>query len=162
MKSFRIKYYDIYILIVSAVSEIMSIKKPITLKSNSGKTIRDVSLAMKENKVSSVIVVDSDDNPEGIITERDILRAIVDHNKSFDLLTVNEIMSSPVVTIMAYDSIDSAVELMKQRKIKRLIVLEESKQIVGVLSVTDIAYRLSKILIDDYNRFRSLRELVEQ
>lgn len=162
MKSFRIKYYDIYILIVSAVSEIMSIKKPITLKSNSGKTIRDVSLAMKENKVSSVIVVDSDDNPEGIITERDILRAIVDHNKSFDLLTVNEIMSSPVVTIMAYDSIDSAVELMKQRKIKRLIVLEESKQIVGVLSVTDIAYRLSKILIDDYNRFRSLREVVEQ
>lgn len=162
MKSFRIKYYDIYILIVSAVSEIMSIKKPITLKSNSGKTIRDVSLAMKENKVSSVIVVDSADNPEGIITERDILRAIVDHNKSFDLLTVNEIMSSPVVTIMAYDSIDSAVELMKQRKIKRLIVLEESKQIVGVLSVTDIAYRLSKILIDDYNRFRSLREVVEQ
>ncbi len=46
---------------------------------------------------------------------------------------------------------------MSKNKIKRLVVLEEDNRIVGMLSVSDITRHLAKILLDDYNRYRSLR-----
>jgi predicted transcriptional regulator len=57
---------------------------------------------------------------------------------------------------MSYDSLDTASRVMIKNKIKRIAVLEEDNRIVGLLSVTDITKRLAKILLDDYNRYRSL------
>lgn len=70
---------------------------------------------------------------------------------------VEEIMSSPLITIMSYDSIDTASRIMIKNKIKRLIVLEPDNRITGLLSVVDITKHLAKILLDDYNWYRSLR-----
>jgi signal-transduction protein with cAMP-binding, CBS, and nucleotidyltransferase domain len=50
---------------------------------------------------------------------------------------------------------------MTKNKIKRLAVLEEDNRIVGLLSVTDIIRHLAKVLVDDYNRYRSLRFAID-
>ena len=82
-------------------------------------------------------------------------------NVAASRIKIEEIMSSPLIKIMSYDSIDTASRVMTKNKIKRLVVLEEDNRIAGLLSVTDITKHLAKILLNDYNRYRSLRFAVE-
>src|SRR5439155_12576438 len=88
---------------------------------------------------------------------RDMIKRVCLKNLVASRIKVEEIMSSPLITIMSYDSIDTASRVMSKNKIKRLVVLEPDNRITGLLSVFDITKHLAKILLDDYNRYRSLR-----
>lgn len=142
---------------MSTISEIASHKEIITVTADSGKTAYDVADLMRNKKVSSVTVMDKKGQPLGIITERDMVKRVCLKNLAASRIEVEEIMSSPLITIMSYDSIDTASRIMTKNKIKRLVVLEADNRIVGMLSVSDIIRHLAKILLDDYNRYRSLR-----
>lgn len=146
---------------VSAVSEIMSSEDTVTITSESGNTARDVAEVMVKKGISSVIVIDKKTKPIGIITEKDLVRRVCLKNMSASRFAVEEIMSSPLITIMAYDSVDTASRIMTQNQIKHLVVLEEDNRICGLLSVTDITKHLAEILLNDYNRYRSLRSLID-
>ena len=134
----------------------MSKREIVTITAFSGKSSQEVASLMISKKVGSVIVIDKNTEPLGIITERDIVKHIYLKNIAASRIKVEEIMSAPLITIMSYDSIDTASRVMTKNKIKRLAVLEEDNRIVGLLSVTDIIRHLAKILVDDYNRYRSL------
>jgi predicted transcriptional regulator len=146
---------------MSAVSELMSKKNVVSIQSNSEITALDISKLMVKNKVGSVIVLDSANFPIGIITERDIIKKVCITNTLPNEMKAEKIMSSPVITIMSYDSIETAAQKMTNYKIKRLPVLEENQQIASILSLTDITKHLSKILVDDYKRFRFLKSIFE-
>jgi signal-transduction protein with cAMP-binding, CBS, and nucleotidyltransferase domain len=142
---------------VSTVNEIASRKEIVTITADSGKTAYDVADLMKRNGVGSIIVIDKNRQPMGMITERDMVKRVCLKNVASSRIKVEEIMSSPLITIMSYDSIDTASRVMTKNKIKRLIVLEPDNRITGLLSVFDITKHLAKILLDDYNRYGSLR-----
>jgi len=142
---------------VSTVNEIASRKEIVTITADSGKTAYDVAVLMTRHGVDSIVVIDKKRQPIGIITERDMLKHVCLKNMAPSRNKVEEIMSSPLITIMSYDSIDTASRIMIKNKIKRLIVLEPDNRITGLLSVFDITKHLAKILLDDYNRYRSLR-----
>ncbi len=146
---------------MSAVSEIMSKKHVVSIESKYDVTALDISKLMVKNKVGSVLVIDSKNFPIGIITERDIIKKVCVTNTLPNEMNLDKIMSSPVITIMSYDSIESAAQKMTDHKIKRLPVLEENYQIVSILSLTDITKHLSKIMVNDYNRFGFLKSIVE-
>ena len=146
---------------MSSVSEIMSFREPYTITAYSNKTAIDAASIMASKKISSVIVIDKENRPLGIITERDLVKRICLKNLNAKDLLVEDIMTSPLITIMAYDSIDTASRIMLSNKIKRLAVLEADGRIVGMISVTDINKNLSKILLNDYNRYRSLKKILE-
>jgi predicted transcriptional regulator len=146
---------------MSAVSELMSKKNVVSIQSNSEITALDISKLMVKNKVGSVLVLDSANLPIGIITERDIIKKVCVTNTLPNEMKADKIMSSPLITIMSYDSIETAAQKMSNYKIKRLPVLEENQQIASILSLTDITKHLSKILVDDYKRFRFLKSIFE-
>ena len=146
---------------MSAVSEIMSKKHVVSIESNFDVTALDITKLMVKNKVGSVLVTDSTNFPIGIITERDIIKKVCVTNTLPNDMNLEKIISSPLITIMSYDSIESAAQKMTDYKIKRLPVLEENQQIVSILSLTDITKHLSKILIDDYKRFGFLKSIFE-
>lgn len=146
---------------VSAVSEIMSSGDTVTITSESGNTARDVAEVMVKKGISSVIVIDKKTKPIGIVTEKDLVRRVCLKDMSASRFAVEEIMSSPLITIMAYDSVDTASRIMTHNQIKHLVVLEEDNRICGLLSVTDITKHLAEILLNDYNRYRSLRSLID-
>lgn len=146
---------------MSAVSEIMSPKKLVVTSIKRSPSAFDVSKLMIKNKVGSVVLVDTDMHPVGIVTERDLLKKVAASNKPAKGITAKSIMSSPVITIKAYDSIETAAAVMAKNKIKRLAVVEEDGSLAGVISATDIARRLAKILTDDYNRYGSLKALLD-
>ena len=142
---------------MSTVIEIASNKNIVTIVSDSGKTAYDVADLMKRSRAGSVIVIDKKKQPVGIITERDMVKRVCFKNVSSSRIKVEDIMSSPLITIMCYDSIDTASRIMTRNNIKRLVVLEPDNRIVGVLSVSDITKHLAKILLNDYDRYRFLR-----
>jgi predicted transcriptional regulator len=146
---------------MSAVSELMSKKNVVSIQSNSEITALEITKLMVKNKVGSVVVIDSANLPLGIITERDIIKKVCVTNTLPTELKIDKLMSSPVITIMSYDSIETAAQKMTKYKIKRLPVLEQDQQIVSILSLTDITTHLSKILVDDYKRFRFLKSFFE-
>ena len=146
---------------MSAVSEIMPKKKVISIQSNSETTALDVSKLMVKNTIGSVIVMNSQNFPVGIITERDIIKKVCIKNILPNQINYRKIMSSPVITIMSYDSIETAAQKMTSNKIKRLPVLEDNQEIVSILGIRDITKHLSKILVDEYKRFGFLKSVIE-
>jgi signal-transduction protein with cAMP-binding, CBS, and nucleotidyltransferase domain len=146
---------------MSSVSEIMSAKEIVTAVADTGKSAQDIAQMMVKEKVGSVIIIDKKGIPIGIVTERDIVTRVCLKDVAASRIKLEEIMSTPLISIMSYDSIDTASRIMIKNNIKRLAVLEEDNRIVGLLSVTDITRRLAKILLDDYSRYRSLRFAVD-
>jgi CBS domain-containing protein len=146
---------------MSAVSEIIPKKDIISIEFNSEVTALDISKLMVKNKVGSVLVMDTKNFPIGIITERDIIKKVCIKNSLPSNLNFKEIMSSPVITIMSYDSIETAAKQMTSNKIKRLPVLEENQKVVSILGITDITKHLSKILVNEYKRFGFLKSVIE-
>ena len=144
---------------MSAVSELMSKKNVVSIQSDSEITALDISKLMVKNKVGSVIVINPSKFPIGIITERDIIKKVCITNTLPNEIKVDKLMSSPLITIMSYDSIETAAQKMTNYKIKRLPVLEQDQQIVSILSLSDITTHLSKILVDDYRRFGFLKSI---
>jgi CBS domain-containing protein len=146
---------------MSAVSEIMPKKKVISIQSNSETTALDVSKLMVKNTIGSVLVMNSQNFPVGIITERDIIKKVCIKNILPNQINYRKIMSSPVITIMSYDSIETAAQKMTSNKIKRLPVLEDNQEIVSIIGIRDITKHLSKILVDEYKRFGFLKSVIE-
>lgn len=154
---------------MSVVSEIMPQKKVVvTVDINDNPSALDIAKLMAKHRIGSVVVVEGDnrdnsDNkrPVGMITERDIIKKVTAQNKSADQVAVRHIMSSPLITVKSIDSIDTAAETIAGNRVKRLVVLEQDGSIVGILSVSDIAKKLAKILTQDYSRYRSLRNLLD-
>jgi CBS domain-containing protein len=151
---------------MSVVSEIMPQKAVVTVDINDNPSALDVAKLMAKHRIGSVVVIEGNNNnnnkkPVGIITERDIIKKVSAENKSADQVAVRHIMSSPLVTVNSIDSIDTAAETIAENKVKRLVVLEQDGSMVGILSVSDIAKKLAKILTEDYSRYRSLRNLLD-
>jgi CBS domain-containing protein len=148
---------------VSSVSEIMSKKAVVTVNINDNPSVLDVARLMAKHRIGSVVVVEGSNNnrPIGIITERDIIKKVSAQNKSADQIAVSSIISSPLVVVNSIDSIDTAAEAMAKNNIKRLVVLEQDGSMIGILSVSDIAKKLAKIVTDDYGRYRSLRNILD-
>lgn len=146
---------------MSAVSEIMSPKKLVVTSIKRSPSALDVSKLMIKNKIGSVVLVDSDGKPVGIVTERDLLKKVAASNRPAKSIATKSIMSSPVITIKAYDSIETAAAVMAKNNIKRLVVLEDNGSCAGVLSTTDIARKLAKILADDYSRYGHLKAILD-
>ena len=142
---------------MSAVSEIMS--KDVVSVESSG-TAADAVAAMVKNRVGAVIVLQKD-RPAGIITERDLLKKISARGVTPEQVSAKSIMSSPLVTVRAIDSINTAAATMAKNRVKRLPVVEDDGSIAGIISVTDIAIKLAKILADDNSRYRSLRSTLD-
>ncbi|SRR5215204_200077 len=147
---------------MSVVSEIMPQKAVVTVDIDDNPSALDVAKLMAKHRIGSVLVIEGDNKkPVGIVTERDIIKKVSAQNKSADQVAVRHIMSSPLIAVKSIDSIDTAAEAMAKNKVKRLVVLEQDGTMIGVLSVSDIAKKLAKIMTNDYGRYRSLRNMLD-
>lgn len=145
---------------MSVVSEIMPKRKAITLRIESTPSAMDAAKLMIAKKTGSVIMVDHDGLPVGIITERDILKKVTKLNRRPKDIAAQDIMSFPVMTVRTYDSIETAAAAMAKKRIKRLVVLEQDGSLTGVLSITDIAGKLAKVLATEYKRYGRFKALL--
>jgi CBS domain-containing protein len=96
----------------------------------------EIAKIMTEKNVGSVIVVENG-KPVGIITERDIVRAI-GKGKKLDT-KAEEFMTASLITIKEDSPVTGALALMRQFNIRHLPVVNEKGELTGIISIRDIA-----------------------
>ena len=114
------------------VNQVMS-KNVLTLDKST--SLQEAAENMKKLNVGCVIVTENN-NPIGIITERDFVTKIVAEGRPL-FTEIQEVMSSPLITIDSEETIWEASELMKEKSIHKLPV-KEKEQIAGIVTTTDI------------------------
>ncbi len=94
---------------------------------------------MKDNRIGCVIVVEESNNtnPVGIITERDILYNLSSSDTNLHI-SVNEIMSKPIVTIQETQSLIDALNTMQKNNFRRLPITNKEGKLVGIVTDKDI------------------------
>lgn len=103
---------------------------------DSQESARRAAEVMIEHNVGSVLVK-KDGEYVGIVTEKDILGKVVLAELNARTTAVEGIMSSPLVTIRSDQTLGEAALLMLQRKIRRLLVVEDGKS-VGLITEGDL------------------------
>ncbi|AEB95934.1 MAG: CBS domain-containing protein [Metallosphaera sp.] len=102
-------------------------------------TLREVTKMMTMKNVGSIIVTESG-KPIGIITERDVVRAI-GNDKSLDE-KAGVIMTSSLITVREDSPITGALSLMRTYNIRHLPVVNQEGKLTGIISIRDIARAL--------------------
>jgi CBS domain-containing protein len=134
------------------VKEIMT-RNPITVDIDT--KISEAAKQMFELDVGSIIVMENN-NPVGILTERDMVFKIISKNLLPDSLELKNVITTPLITLDANEDIQRAIELMLKMKIRRIpIVLD--KKLVGLVTETDlisVSAQMGHIFADLINMHR--------
>jgi CBS domain-containing protein len=109
----------------------------------------EVAALMERHDISAVVVTDENHDAVGVISRTDLVNArfIQPYMKHWRGLNAEHLMSRPVISVSADTSIDEAVQLLHEKKIHRLVVVDKSEgriRPVGILSVTDLARRVGE------------------
>ena len=126
------------VLVRDVMSKAVKVVRPDT-------SMKEVVATMNKFSIGSIVVVQAE-RPVGIITERDILRRLVEPCLAPETLRAREVMTSPVISISETASIDEAAQLMTKKRIKRLLVVNNGR-LVGILTFTDIVMQVPKMLV---------------
>ena len=112
-------------------------------------------ILMSEKNIGAIIIVDNNDFPIGIFSERDYARKIILKGKSSKDTLLDEVMTKELITVTRDYKIDQCMEIMNEKRIRHLPVLE-NKKIVGIISIGDvlkIIIKEQKELIDHLQKF---------
>jgi len=108
-----------------------------------GASVFDAIRSMADNHVGALLVMEGQ-QLVGIVSERDYARKIILKGRASATTPVREIMSSPVHSISPEQTVDDAMRLMTERRIRHLPVVRSDK-VLGVVSIGDLV----KCVIDD-------------
>ncbi len=131
---------------MTVTRDIMS-SKIVTIESNVSST--EIAKIMDKNKVSSIIIT-KDQVPVGIVTERDMVSKIVAQNKKPSEVKTAEITASPLFIVSSLTPTDEVAKKMVDKKIRRVVVMD-SDQALGIITVTDFVKHLHEMLADSEN-----------
>jgi CBS domain-containing protein len=115
------------------ISECMT-KKVISFFHN--QTVGEAWKIMLQNNLKAAPIVDAEGLVVGIITDQKIRQELIELDKS--PIRLADVMSKPVVTISVDESLGTAVSTMTRRNLKRLPVINQEKELVGVISRLDV------------------------
>lgn len=120
------------------VKEIMT-KDPACCTTDS--SLQEAAKMMKDNDCGCIPVVESKDSgkPVGVITDRDICCRTVAEGKNPLNLTVGDAMTSNVETIKADSSVEDCCNLMEEKQIRRVVVVDDNGGCCGIVAQADIA-----------------------
>jgi CBS domain-containing protein len=107
--------------------------------------VSEVAKMMQKDDVGA-IPVGKDDKLIGMVTDRDIALRVVAAGRDPAKTTAEEIMTKGIVYCRTTETVEDAIHLMDQRKIRRLPVIDDNKRLVGMLSLGDISHAVSRDL----------------
>ena len=107
--------------------------------------LQRVAQLMIENDCGCIPVIESRQNPQllGLITDRDIVCRTIAQGQNPLELTAKDCMSSPCVTVAPTMSLEECCEVLKNSKVRRVPVVDQSGWCCGIVSQADIARRAS-------------------
>lgn len=122
---------------MAQIADILDAKGHDVLEIDASATVLDAVKTMVDGNVGSLIVTEGG-QLAGIVTERDYLRRVTLEGRDERTTPVREIMSAPIVYTTPESSIDECMAVMTERRIRHLPVLDESRDVLGVVSIGDL------------------------
>jgi CBS domain-containing protein len=122
-------------------------------------SIQESAKKMKNKNVSSLVVVDDECKPQGLVTERDLVRKACVNNTRMSMISNKEIMSSPIISIDSTSSAAEAIDKMLQYNIRHLMVVDKNDTNKPVGMITPLDLRDEEFT--DEGLIKAIRELSE-
>ena len=107
-------------------------------------TLADAAGKLLDAGVGSVVVVDADGNPLGILTESDVLEAARDTGSALQAIDVRDVGHRAVVTTTPSRAVTTAARVMAKEGVKKVPVLD-GVDLVGIVTLTDIVWALPSL-----------------
>jgi len=105
-------------------------------------SLESVARTMAQHNVGAVVVVENR-APVGIVTDRDLALALASGEAALHTPVVR-VMTSPVETIVQGDGVFQATQIMSERSIRRLAVVDDEGELVGIVTLDDLLRLLSR------------------
>ncbi|MEE9443264.1 MAG: CBS domain-containing protein [candidate division Zixibacteria bacterium] len=129
------------------IKELLKNKKPpVTIKHRD--TIESAMRILIDNKIGSLIVVDADKKPIGIITERDIFHLAFRYRGDMMDMRIGDHMSGNLVMGSPDDDIDKIADLISANKIRHIPIMDND-ELTGIISIRDIVQARAESIIAD-------------
>lgn len=110
---------------------------------------------MEARNVGSLVVLDREESPIGILTDRDLALRVVARGRNPDEVLVDDVMTPFPDTVQCDTPIENVLELMRVHGVRRLPVVESDEQLIGIVSLDDILLLLAQ-------EFAQVRQLLEK
>lgn len=107
-------------------------------------TLREVVTTLATNKIGALVVVDLQNKPVGIISERDVIR-VASQNEKFLTNLVRDVMTKDVIFGSPNDDVHSVQKTMTEGHFRHLPIVEGGK-LTGIISIRDVV----KAMLDEY------------
>jgi len=101
-------------------------------------TAHEAAQCMKEHNVGLLPVLDGGETV-GVLTDRDIALRVVADGRDPQQTTVRDIMTQHLDTVSDYQSVEDAVDMLRRKKLHRVLVLDRDNYVVGIVSLSDLA-----------------------
>jgi predicted transcriptional regulator len=100
-------------------------------------TVLSAAQRMLSQEVGTLVVTDADGRPEGIVTDRDIVVRGVAEDLRPGKTKVKEVMSHDVQTVHEDTAVEVALEMMADREVRRLVVVNDAGRVAGIVALDD-------------------------
>lgn len=117
---------------------ILTLCDDVPAKVNPETTIADAINLMIASRVGAVAVVDKDNKVAGIFTERDVLKKFSLSGKNPAKTEIREFMNTPVMMATVHTTPGEALEVMVEKHIRHLPVVDEQTRLLGILSIRNL------------------------
>ena len=114
-------------------------------------SVQEAAKLMRQFHVGAVIVIDKPNGctvPIGIITDRDLVVEVMATELDETVITVGDIMTPDIVAVKENTATNEAIELMRRKTVRRLPVVDESGELIGILTLDDALQILSEQMLD--------------
>ncbi|MGI9029961.1 MAG: CBS domain-containing protein [Ilumatobacteraceae bacterium] len=101
-------------------------------------SLSDAVAQLRDRGVGALVVSDDGRHIDGIVSERDVVRALAAHGSGALGRTVGSVMSAQVVKCEADDSVDALMASMTERRIRHLPVVDGEGLLAGIVSIGDV------------------------
>ena len=111
---------------------------------------------MAEKNIGAMIVLEEDGTVCGIFSERDYARRVILNGRSSHNTLIRDVMTDEVYYVRPQDSVDRCMALMSEKRFRHMPVLDENKQVVGMISIGDVVKAIiaeQKLLINHLEDF---------
>lgn len=118
---------------------------PNPISCSTEKPLSHVSELMIKHDIGSVII-HRNETPTGIVTKTDIVCAVYEEERPISNISIDVAMTTPLITIEKTRGIQTAIKLMNDESVKKLVVVDEL-DVIGIVTMEDI--------VSNYNRVKS-------
>jgi len=122
---------------MTIVSDVLNHKGRTIVSILPSETLENAARLLTEKRIGAVVVLDRRGKLAGILSERDIVRAIADRGNAALAIRVEDMMTKEVSTCQPTDSVKEIMKMMTLRRHRHVPVVDSGGELVGVVSIGD-------------------------